>query len=77
MADRPGLGCVLALGSSGAHRLTARHQAGVEGDVARRHAGLAFQPLDDRLASEPGHLFRVLGDGGEVDLGEAASRESS
>ena len=34
-------------------------------------AGLAFQPFDDRFDGAPGHLFRVLGDGGEVGVAEA------
>ena len=50
---------------------SAHHQTGVEEDVARWHAGLAFQVLDDCLDGKAGHLLGVLGDGGEVDVGES------
>ena len=36
---------------------SAHHQARVEEDIARWHAGLAFQPLDDRLDGKAGNLL--------------------
>jgi hypothetical protein len=45
--------------------------------MSRSIAGLAFQSLDDRLDGEPGHVFRVLGDGDELMWVRRASRESS